>query len=587
MIETEGKQIASGKILIKDLFNDDMWYKIPEYQRPYVWGVDQIDNLLDDISYAAVNTKDSQYFLGSLVLNTQSVAENGVTYKENSVLDGQQRLTTLYLLHAVIRDLETTSESRRKSIESCIYQKGNPDDGIPERARIVFEVRNEVEEFINTYIKTVTGTQKKEELIKIAQTSDNISIKNMANAILIIQEWLATSEIDVDIIYPYLRQNVLLIFVASAELEDAFRMFTVLNDRGIKLRNSDILKTLNLQKIENKETRLKYAKQWEDLEGDLSENFDQFLSYIRTILVKEKARLNLLKEFEENIYFEKGNKTNKLPLINKGEDTFYFIKRYKEHYDQIFSGNNYELCGNWEFDNLINIMEQTALSDIWIPPMLHFREKFGEYKILDFLKKIDIKYTGDWINRVSPTLRIEAMNSILKKIDELASMHREDTNSAVDELLNSDVFKVDTTEFFRQIEDGPIYKKRFTRNILRKLDFLLDAPYYSERRNSYQHMSVEHILPQNPADNSQWVNDFSQENRAEWTDKLGNLILLSRIKNTSQGRLDFKLKKEKYFKKNIETFPNSLNVMQNTEWKFDDLKKNHEQKIELLKKYMK
>ena len=101
MIETTGNQIATNKITIKDTFAEDMWYSIPDYQRPYVWGDDQISSLLDDIAHAAINTPDSQYFLGSLVLHCQKKKLDGTTYVENAVLDGQQRLTTLYLIHAV------------------------------------------------------------------------------------------------------------------------------------------------------------------------------------------------------------------------------------------------------------------------------------------------------------------------------------------------------------------------------------------------------------------------------------------------------------------------------------------------------
>jgi uncharacterized protein with ParB-like and HNH nuclease domain len=105
MIETTGNQIATNKITIKDTFAEDMWYSIPDYQRPFVWGDDQISSLLDDIAHAAINTPDSQYFLGSLVLHCQKMKLDGTSYVENAVLDGQQRLTTLYMLHAVIRDL--------------------------------------------------------------------------------------------------------------------------------------------------------------------------------------------------------------------------------------------------------------------------------------------------------------------------------------------------------------------------------------------------------------------------------------------------------------------------------------------------
>lgn len=590
MIEVSGKQIASNKITIKDCFGRDMWYKIPDYQRPYVWGEDQITLLLDDVSYAALNTPETQYFLGSLVLHCQKEEKDGASYIENSVLDGQQRLTTLYLMQAVIRDI-TNNHILQTTCANAIYQEGNKFDGIPERLRIEFEIRSDVENFINEYIKPLKGTLEKEKLTRLSQESKNVSIKNMANAILILHKWFSNENtIEIDTLFSYFRQYVILIYVASAELEDAFRLFTVLNDRGIKLRNSDILKAQNLKEVSDVKKQKEYAEFWEELEGELEEDFDLFLSYIRTILVKEKARHNLLKEFEESIYkpklFNQSTKTyeSSLPLLKKGEETFELLKSYKNHYDILFSRNNYNLNKNWSFDNLISVLEDTALSDIWIPPLLMYLNVFGEKNIHDFLIKLDNKFSGDWIARETPTSRIEAMGNILKEIEQCTKLELsidEKTNL----LLKSNCFNFNFDEFILQIESSTIYGRRFARYLLRKIDYLLDKPLYTEQRNSYANMSVEHVLPQNPKDDSQWIKDFTSKEREEWTHRLGNLVLISRRKNTGQGRLDFIDKKTKYFINSIESFPNSLKVMQKDKWNISTLKDHHNFLIELLKEH--
>ena len=59
-------EIKVDKILIKDVFKK--WFRIPEYQRPYVWGVDQVQDLIDDTMIASQRDPFTQYFLGSLVL---------------------------------------------------------------------------------------------------------------------------------------------------------------------------------------------------------------------------------------------------------------------------------------------------------------------------------------------------------------------------------------------------------------------------------------------------------------------------------------------------------------------------------------
>lgn len=577
MIEVSGKQIASNKITIRECFDRDMWYKIPDYQRPYVWCKDQITLLLDDVLYAASHTPDTQYFLGSLVLHSKIINKDSSSYTENSVLDGQQRLITLYLMHAVIRDITKDNDSKTVCT-GAIYQKGNKINGTPERSRIKFEIRDDVENFIDNFIKLEKGTLKEEELTELSKKSKNVSIKNMANAILILHKWFGENDEKITRLLGYFQQKVILIYVASAELEDAFRLFTVLNDRGIKLRSSDILKAQNLKEVSDTKKQKEYAKFWERLEGELEEDFDLFLSHIRTILVKEKARYDLLKEFEDNIY--------KKHLLEKGKETFELLKSYKEHYDTIFSGNNYDLNNNWAFDNLISILKDTSLSDIWIPPLLMYLKVFGKNNINDFLIKLDNKFSADWITRETPTVRFQAMTKIIEEIERCNNDSSLPTkNEKINSLLKSDSFKFKFNDFIYQIKSSDVYGKGFARYLLRKIDYLLDKPSYTERRNSYKNMSIEHILPQNPKENSQWLKDFTNEQREEWANKLGNLVLISRIKNASQGRLDFMDKKSKYFDKNIETFPNSLKVLKENEWNIFSLEKNHKSLIKLLEEH--
>ena len=560
--------IESGKIHIKDVFKK--WFKIPEYQRPYVWGSDQVSDLLDDISFAQQQNKDSEYFLGSIVLQIREIKTDNGEYIENDLLDGQQRLITLLLLTAVIRDL-STKETRMKTCQESIFQQANPDDNIPERLRIVFDIREEVKDFINEYVKTKRGTGKIEELKMIVQTSKISSIKNMANAILIIRNYFEEAyNTTVDNFFPYLRNKVLMIYVASEELEDAFKLFTIMNDRGLKLRNSDILKAENLRELSNEADRIKYAKEWEDSENYFEDDFDVFFSHLRTILVKEKARSNLLDEFEKNIYnpkiYDKEKKIyiDTTPLLKKGKDTFDFIIKHKKNYIEIFETDHYSKYSSYELDNLLTVMKATLPADLWIPPVLKFYEKFAYANFYDFIIKLDNKFSYDWIAQYTPTTRIDNINSILKGIEELEN---------VSELFNSGVFEIDTTNLIN-ILNGDIYGRRYARYILYKLDFLYSSK--DEKFSIPKTISVEHILPQNPKDDSQWIKDFSDKERIDLTDKIGNLVLISRRKNSSQGRSDFELKKKKYFENNIELFRNSVRVLtNNSKWSPKELNANH------------
>jgi len=569
------QKIESDKLFVKDVFQK--WYRIPEYQRPYVWGSDQVIELLDDVSQTQQSNPDAQYFLGSMVLKKSDKQEGATKYEEYDLLDGQQRLTTLFLITAVVRDLTPkTNEARLKTCRDTIFQMANPDDNIPERSRIVFDIRDKVRDFVEAYIKLDGATLKEEELKLFAQNSDeDISIRNMATAILTIHTFFNNGN-SLNDFFPFLRSNVLMIYVAAEELEDAFHLFTVMNNRGIKLRNSDILKAENLAKITDDNLRTKYAKTWENIEEYFAEDFDNFLSHLRTILVKQKAGYNLLKEYEENIYapkeFDRNTKTysNKPPLLSKGKSTFDFIESYYKHYIALFDENNNSLTNTFELNNQLTFMRFGFEADYWIAPVLRFYEKYKTVHLLPFLNLLDKKFSADWIIGLSPTNRIENANAIIKEIENSPDQTT---------LLASTVFSIQSQDLTRVLTSG-IYGRRYARYILLKID--LSYHGHTTKFAPPATISIEHILPQNPDPASQWCTDFSDVDREKWVNRLGNLIFLSRRKNAAQSNKDYSIKKQKYFKDNVELFSNSVRIFQEyASWNKIDLVKNHK---EMLKK---
>lgn len=575
MAITVRNEIKTDKIYIKDIF--EQWYRIPEYQRPYVWGKDEVIDLLDDISYAAVNTPNNDYFLGSFVYQHKKAGVDQ-EFIENDLLDGQQRITTIFLLFAVIRDIEK-NKKRKENCQKYIFQEEDKDTNTPERIRLLYKIRPEVEKFIDEYVKTENSiVDKWNDIKRIANEDKDVSIKNMANAIMNIKNYFEEQK-NIDTVFPYLLQYVLMIYVYSEQLEDAFRLFTILNDRGVKLRNSDILKAQNLQFVPDVD-RIKYGIKWEELESELGDDFDRFLSFIRTIVVKEKARLNLLQEFDEKIYNpkEKDKSTGHLKpsLLKRGKETFDLLEKYYKHYDLLFENDNHSFTNGFEFNNLLVVMKTTLPSTDWIPPLLSYYNKFNSNRIHDFLLLLDKKFTGDWVSQLSPTERIENMNSILKGIE---------THKTPDDLFKTDLFEYDKADFLKNVE-GKVYGRQFAKNILLKLDYLLNDNK-TTKWGAFSQITIEHILPQTPTDGSQWKKDFTDTERADLTNKIGNLILLGRGKNSSQGRLDYTQKHQKYFSKNINTFPNSLRVFNKYRivWTKKELNENQDNVIATLKKY--
>ena len=133
------KTLVAQELRITKIFSDDYVFHIPGYQRPYAWGVDQARELLDDLrgfmhASGAVVDEMPPYFLGSIVLIKDDRSPQA------DVVDGQQRLTTLTILLAVIRSL--LSEPIASDVGKLIYEKGNVILGNKDRFRLTLRQRD-------------------------------------------------------------------------------------------------------------------------------------------------------------------------------------------------------------------------------------------------------------------------------------------------------------------------------------------------------------------------------------------------------------------------------------------------------------
>src|SRR5258708_5325891 len=135
MEKLDGKTRAIGALLSQDSF-----FRVPEYQRPFSWDTDNFDDLIDDIVSA---NKDQEYFLGTIVLH-HLVAEG-----HYDIVDGQQRLTSVMILLACLRDL-VEGEDYKAGIQEKILQQKNVVDGIPEKIRLEVKDRQLFSEIVVT-----------------------------------------------------------------------------------------------------------------------------------------------------------------------------------------------------------------------------------------------------------------------------------------------------------------------------------------------------------------------------------------------------------------------------------------------------
>ncbi|MGW2893212.1 HNH endonuclease family protein [Streptomyces sp. NPDC001212] len=177
-----------------------------------------------------------------------------------------------------------------------------------------------------------------------------------------------------------------------------------------------------------------------------------------------------------------------------------------------------------------------------------------------------------FVRRVYTTPRVTRYAELLRQLDEgqgLASPAlelRDDEKAETRARLDGDLYLV-----------GKIRKY-----VLLRLDELLARG----QGVTYDHplITVEHVLPQNPKADSQWGGLFDEEQRAQWTHRLGNLVLLNRAKNSAAQNYDFAAKKAKYFtgRGGVVPFALTSQVLQHVEWTPEVLKARQEELLGVL-----
>lgn len=272
--------------LIK-VFSSDYEFRIPDYQRPYRWGTDQALQLLDDLVETLDREDDEPYFLGSLVLVQQSPTRY-------DVIDGQQRLTTLTLLFAVLRDL--SSGQFAGDLSALVLEPGSQLAGILAKPRLT--LRRQDADFFNRYV------QSRGNIAALVGISDNAASSEPQRAI----RDNAKALHDRLVTWPDERRRSLatlvststyLVVVSTPTLDSAYRIFSVMNARGLDLAPADIFKSRVIGELSDDSD---YAKKWEDAEDALgSASFTDLFGDLRTVVNGTRARKELLKEFSEQV----------------------------------------------------------------------------------------------------------------------------------------------------------------------------------------------------------------------------------------------------------------------------------------------
>lgn len=535
------KQLEAHERRVSEVLDSSFEFHIPEYQRPYAWDTTNALQLLDDLQQALERDTDEPYFLGSIVLVKDPATPQA------HVIDGQQRLTTLSLLIAVIRDLDVAAEPGLvTALQSRLVEAGDALKGTKASNRLTLRKRDAG--FFSTWVQTVGATSTLMTLPNGKLESE--AQRNIRDNARALHAALATWEPEMVVeLAKMIGQRTYLVVVSTPDLASAHRIFSVMNSRGLDLSPADIIKAQIIGDV-SEDLREEYADRWEAAEQEIGRSeFSELFLHLRTIHRKERAKFGLLAEYEAHI----------LPAFVGKETEFVddFLVPYADTYEELL----HPTTSNDPTEKAITLVLRQLHQlddDDWRPPALWAMRHLGNDRtsLLAVLRGIERLAASMHIRREYTTPRAQRYIAVLKELDAGGGAGAP----------SLDLTTLEKQQTLRAL-DGDVYSQRRAR---RYILVRLDEELAKASGVTYDHsvLTIEHVLPQTPSEDSEWTVLFTEADRELWTNRLANLVLLNRRKNSAAQNSDFATKKAKYFTTTagVTNFALTSQVLQCHEW---------------------
>lgn len=549
--------MEAKELKIIDILTENKRFIIPSYQRPYSWDGENTKQLIDDI-YQSFCQKEKEYFIGTLIC----IHKGDSIYE---IVDGQQRLTTLSLIFAKMKDL-----IKNTGVKGDLQKRVLPIDVFSNEVQEPrLKVRSKEYDLYHNYIlqgdanflpATPTYTQKlfidNSRVIEdyLSKIGDERVICNLAQ---------------------YILEHVYIVFVQTDNFASSFRLFNVLNTRGMDLASSDLIKNSLFEAAnESGKGYENVEKYWDNIEEIVGiEHLDKFLMQNRLSQKKDRDRVvkNLVEEY---IYL-----LDKSYAGNSMEFTIDLLK----------SARNYQKILGMNFDDLslTKIFSSLhRLSDEWIPPILAFFNRMDKDNICEvdskefkeFIQTFEKSYIHGWFKKQVRSKREIVCYSTLVAIN-TDKTFKEIIESVKDDSDNDGFLASLNNDFYEPLSPS---RNNFLKAILLRIDQeMQDDSVY---KTYYGTITIEHVLPQRNSD-EYWRERFTNEEHSVWLHKLGNLALISGTKNSKAGNMSFDKKKMIYGAQNNKvSFDITKGLCEYAEWNLDSLQDRHKFLIEMAKK---
>ena len=534
-------KIENQKLSIKEAFKN-FYYIVPDYQREYIWGEDNVTRLLEDIFEEFKNNQNSEYFIGSIVVNKNQD-------EAYEVIDGQQRLTTLFLIMVAFREI---FQSKGITEHSNIINKLLSSEDINNKGEVTNKIRLELQ-----YIET-TNILNDFFLGRFQDNNYHGSARNIKNAFETIKENIIPFSLDLKDLkehFGFLISSVNFIQIETPSVGDALKIFETINDRGVGLNPMDLLKNLIFRQFERREFN-SINNEWRKITKSLEKYSLKPLRFLRYFLmanyeIKDKRGTEVVREDEIYRWITDNNEKVKvreepLPFINKLQEQADVYSHYYKFLNidgslNIFLENIKFLGGQGFSQHLILLLAAKKLDiNIFDHLILQIETLIFYYLITrTATKELESKFSkwSDKLRKVFDHPEREqknAYNDFIKNnfTPEISGLSGIFETSFLDLTLNS-------------------LQKYKIKYILSKITQYIDLMKIGSTENNSisdffnKSIQIEHILPNNP-ESSLLDNFESAEEYNNLKIMLGNLTLAEKPINIVASNNFFEKKKPLY-----------------------------------------
>ncbi|MBA4501695.1 DUF262 domain-containing protein [Marinobacterium marinum] len=532
-------------------------FRVPAYQRSYAWEVDHVEALLNDIK-EAIDNKEREYFLGSVVVTS---ADNG----RYEVVDGQQRLTTISLVIAAIKEIFQRDEDHEVVVSVKSDFLANTDRRTKEREPklILNEVDNEIYQDLIESFGDVDEKKVRRQSHKRLLSAAKHCEKYLTDLCIMSKD----SEEELHSWLDYIETSLKVIVVTAPDDSNAFVIFETLNDRGLELAISDLVKNYLFHKSGEKieETKNRWLSMVSTLESasddPLTVTYIRHFTMARYGLVREKDLFSLLKT---KITSKRGSLKFSTELADTVRIYTALLNTDHEYWNDFSNDVAYSV-------STFNLLGMTQIR----PLLLALLDKFPAKKVSEAFKKL-----------VSAAVRYQMVGGVGGGT--LERVYADTAKAVTEERIKtpSDVIQAfksvpSDSAFLSAFSIASISKQKIARYYLRELE-IAQAGSNAETIPNYDTNSVnlEHVLPLTP--DPIWENAFTQDEMRSYQRRIGNLAIMASKLNSTIGNGCFEDKKEHY---TDSTFKFTKMISANNGWNKDAIDSRQRQMAEVAVKH--